>query len=365
MDNARDQLLQVCGNRSTALLLEYLLAVYAAKKRRYPDCEDTDERMLLAFTQEQLASKMLLSTRTIMRAIAKLRSLRLLIVSQASGYDRSYRYQINQEALKAVYQPMPLFDSTCDEYDHARASDENEDDARHGDKMSHSMVKNCHDATRHNVTIEHDRMSPCISFLSLPLIPSLTSVGAADATQQKAEETQAARVLSLPAHEGVKPQTTPSSEDADKQSIVEQCRAIGIAKERTELLLTEHSRRDMHAALEFVRSAVKRMGARYQPAAVLIDFMRRPWQYGYERDAHGVLVSARAMQSRASKKSEQQQLELSESEQQRRAAETAWQSLPYSEQLSIRTTIDSVNSEKTQAVRLSLYHQEALRRSKQ
>lgn len=348
MDNARDQLKQACGNRSTASLLEYLIAVYESKRKRLPDCTPDDPKLYLDFTQDQLASKLMLSTRTIKRAIGKLRQLRLLIIITPSGYDRSYRYQINQEALKSVYQPMPLFDAVQND--------------PHGDKMSPSMVTPCHHAWGQNVPFDGDKMSPCISSLSLSFIPS-SSLGATDAKQQENQEEKASQLQPLPSHAGIRSSHPPESEDADKQSIIDQCRGFGIAKERTELLLTQHSRQDIHAAIQITRSAEKRMGARYRPAAVLIDFLNRPWHYGYERNVHGILTAARELQSNHSKPREHQQPELSEREQHRRAAETAWQSLPYSDQLAIRRTIDAVHSEKPQALRLSLYHQEALKRS--
>lgn len=228
-----------------AIILDYFVALYKSKLRNNPKAPHDSYDLWIDYTQEDLADKYHCSVQTIARHIKILAKLRFITVHQISGYNRKYHYELHVKTIKSVHQSMPLFED-CQPI-----------------KMIGSNQSKCRDATYQNDRFEPDNL------IGTYIPPSLLN--------------------SLPPSAG-----DDVEKDEEKEKLIDEYRRYRISKEKTEYLLTVHHRQKMRAALECL-SHEARNKTIPSPAGFLVEFLKRPWDYGYEMDKNGCFVRSASL----------------------------------------------------------------------
>ncbi|MBL8824863.1 MAG: hypothetical protein JNJ77_19915 [Planctomycetia bacterium] len=337
-DSSRHQFLQVTGNRTAALILEYFLVLHNGKRARNPDEPEDSPKLWIDFTQDALAKHFLVSVDTVSRAMKILQAKRFIHIHQF-GYDRTYRYELKIAVINSVRDEMPLFEGeNC-----------------HPRKMRASIPAKCGHASPQNAGFHPRKMPDC--YPSIPsFVPSSSSGVEEDETDDCSKETPAV-VLPVP----------DDATDPERQDLLDQCEAVGIHPEHTEaLLLARTTRQTVKAAFAHLAVRLRRGDRIPQPyGGFIIDFCRDPKRWEHGVDEHGCWVPLRVL---AEKKKQRRQAKARDRPDQledaRRAAFVAWDRLSYAEQTKIKEQIEAEHPELSAGKRIEMCRQEALNRSK-
>ncbi len=327
-DSQRQQFFRATGNKTAALLLEYLMALREMKRKRHPDEPDSSPKLWLDFTQDALAEHFLVHKSTIRRAIDCLVAKSFCSVFQM-GYDRTSRFELNLQAIRTAWESLPLF----------------EDEAvSHVSTMNTSMCSQWTHACVHHEHIEVSTTDTCI-----PSSPSLNP-----------SSPSSSPVVAEIQNENPEKQAPPEPDD-DKDQLIQAYRESGFAKETTEFYLTAHSRQKLRAVLEcFVEK--KRRGKEVG-TGLLVSWLHNPGMAGLEMDAQGCWRPAVELAREAKRRHQARdrpQLKYSESELERRSAVLAWESLDFHQQQQIRQQVETNHPTENGMQRMSRCHKAAL-----
>lgn len=354
-DSFSAQLYEACQQKRTAAqILDYFMASHENKRKKYPS-EPADSPMLwMDFSQVYLAKKFMVSEKTIVRHLRYLEKRDFILSFHTRGCDRTKRYQLNRALVETITQKLELWEAV------GVSPIDCESDDTSTDKMSECIPTKCPVATRQNVRMHSDKMSGCTYPLS-PLSYSLSSPSGefADAAiQTEAEASQATVEVLSDAPVPVL--------DTERESLIEQCRVVGIAQEHTEAILTDHSRQKLQAALECLH-AKARYGVVKNQGGFVIGFLKFPVKYGYELDSQGCWRPSREIARaeklrRAAIKARDRPAEDAEVSR-HRAARRAWEECDEPTKQQIQALIDQQNPTLYAAAKTALCWREALERT--
>lgn len=340
-DTTRQQLFEACNqNRVAAQLLDYFMNVHALKLRKNPDAEPHSSELWMDFARGDLAAKLMVSDKTVRRAILCLVERRFITVHKVSGMDRTNRYELHRSLVETVFQPLPLFESV--------ASSE----VDHMDKMTECIRSKCPDASGHFDRMHSVKMTGCIS-LPLPSSSFPSPSAGADAASEIEIQTRPATEPS-----GLPDVAEQQAEDAEREGLLEQLRSIGIAQEYAEAHLSRHTRQKLQAALACLAIDRRSKPIRSE-AGYVLGFLADPQKYGYDLDAQGCWRSSKEL-FLEEKRRRQARSRDSPALDPRQAAYVAWDRLSSAQQLAIRQAIQQQHPDISPALLMQRCREQAL-----
>lgn len=243
-DSLRAQVAEACGSRSAADLMRLLMSVRAIKEREFPDDKPESSRLWVKMSPDRMAQKLGISRAQVYRALSVLVRRGFVVREHANG--QAALYQIRSEAVIKYLQPMELFDGLSSAVKNP----------------SHSEAKPVSFLVDTRLTMRLDPSHHETGFLisNRPIIDPSSSNCDDDDNSQKDEE---------------------------REILIDLLRSLNIARERSELLLTQYSRQLIKAGISWVRSRSGRPGERKEPAGALINFLKAPAWHGFECDRSG------------------------------------------------------------------------------
>lgn len=333
-DTTRQQIYEACDrHRIAALLLEYFMAIHEIKRKRHPEATPGSRELFMDFTYADLAEKHLTSVSSVKRSIAYLVDRRFIHKHSGIGFNRTSFYELNSALVATIFQALPLFES-------------------HEVTTTSSMRSPWPHASAHHDPFDEVTMTSSYSLPSPTSSQHHHQQGVADAAGKIEIETRSA----------IEPSSLPDvpeqqAEDAEREGLLDQLRAIGIAKEHAEAHLTRHTRQKLQAALSCL-TLDRRNRVIQSEAGYVLGFLADPGRYGYELDRQGRWRSSKEL---AHEEKLRRQVRTRDSPPDaKQAAYAAWDRLGTAEQRAIRQAIQQQHPDISPGLLMQRCREQAL-----